>query len=139
MLEIDIWKKLHAIPQIVTMPKVLVVDDDKDIMEVVSVILSHGGFEVEKVLKGRDVMKCLQTSNPDVILLDVNIVDADGREICKQLKSAQSLYKDVPVILFSAMHDLQHNYPECMANDYIAKPFDSRELIRKVRQHATAA
>ncbi len=116
------------------MAKVLVVDDDVDIAEVVEIILINKGFEVYKVYDGARVVECVSQFSPDVILLDVNIAEMDGREICKQLKSSDSPHNHIPVVLFSARHDLQQTYLECEASDFISKPFNSDDLIRKLEK-----
>ncbi len=62
----------------------------------------------------------------------------DGREICKLLK-ADTIVNHIPVILFSAMHNLQETHRECEATDFIAKPFDALDLIRIIEKHLQAA
>ncbi len=118
------------------MTKVLIADDDLDILEVVEMILVKKGFDVVKIGNGHKVIDTVRQFNPHVILLDINIADKDGREICKKLKSLSSPYKDIPVILFSAMHNLKDTYSECLASDFIAKPFDSADLVNKLKKHA---
>ena len=63
--------------------------------------------------------------------MDVNIVQHDGREICKLLKS-DTLIRAIPVTLFSAMYNLQETHRECEATDFIAKPFEVNDLVLKV-------
>lgn len=116
----------------------MLIDDDVDIAEVVEIILVHHGFEVVKIYDGRNVFETIDYFKPDVILLDVNIADVDGREVCKELKADNSPHNHIPVVLFSAMHDLKHSYPECKATDFISKPFETKSLVEKLKKYATA-
>ena len=118
------------------MIKVLIADDDLDILEAVEMILVTKGFEVAKIGNGHKVIDSVKQFKPHVILLDINISDIDGREICKELKRPDSPYKDIPIVLFSAMHNLKDTYSECLASDFIGKPFDSNELVNKLKKHA---
>ncbi|KAA9038562.1 response regulator [Ginsengibacter hankyongi] len=118
------------------MMKVLVADDDAAILEVVDLILSHHGFKVKPIMKGKDILKQVESFKPDVILLDVNLSGHDGMEICKELKSDENPCKHIPVILFSAIHDLKSKHVECEADDFLPKPFDNDQLIKKIKKHA---
>ena len=118
------------------MTKVLVADDDPAILEVVVLILDHHGFKVKSIIKGKDIFEQVKSFNPDVILLDVNLSGEDGLEICKKLKSIESGWHHIPVILFSAIHDLKDKHLECAADDFLSKPFNNDQLIRKIRKHA---
>lgn len=118
------------------MTKILIVDDDIDLLEAVEIILVRKGFDVLKIGDGHKVIETVGQFNPHVILLDINIADTDGREICKELKSSASPYKDIPIVLFSAMHNLENTYSECMASDFIGKPFESVDLVNKLQKYA---
>jgi DNA-binding response OmpR family regulator len=117
------------------MKKVLIVDDDADILEIVGLLLSTHGFRVTLLPTARDIFQTVKSVCPDVVLLDINIGGLDGRQICKQLKSKESVFNHIPVILFSAMHDLKETYPECDAIDFIPKPFDAHNLVEKIKKH----
>ena len=117
-------------------PKIMLVDDDVDIAEVVELILNRNGFEVVKIYDGRKILETIENFKPDVILLDVNIADIDGREVCKELKASDSPHNHIPIVLFSAMHDLRLTFPECQATDFISKPFNSRELVSKLKKYS---
>lgn len=116
------------------MAKVLVVDDDRDIVDMVELLLSTRQYNVQSVYNGDEVTQMTKTFLPDVILLDVNLGEYDGRIICKQLKT-DLLLKHIPVILFSATPGLADNYPKCEATDFLAKPFDAYELFEKIEKH----
>ena len=118
------------------MSKIMVVDDDADIAEVADIILTSHGFEVVKICDGRKVFETLSRFQPDVILLDINIGEVDGREVCKKLKAPHSPHNHIPVILFSAMQGLRNIYAECKATDFISKPFDFLDLVDKMKKYA---
>jgi CheY-like chemotaxis protein len=109
------------------MKNVMVVDDDKDILEVLKILLSNNGFNVIALSNGEDVYGNLAGPKPDVILLDINLGSMDGRDICKDLKT-QSDTKDIPIVMFSANHNMRNQI--CPpANDFIEKPFDTDNLV----------
>jgi DNA-binding response OmpR family regulator len=114
------------------MKKVLVVDDDRDLLEMVEMALTEQGFEVSTLEEGRSFFTEIKKFAPDVILLDVFLNDADGRELCYQLKSDASL-KDIPVALYSAGHMSNSTIVDSKANLYITKPFDIMHLAEKLR------
>lgn len=116
--------------------KILVVDDDPDIREVISIILDMEGFKVAELDNGMGVLSEVKLNRPDVILLDVMLGDADGRDICKLLKES-SVTRPIPIIIISATHGL-HTMTEknCGADDYITKPFDVDHLLERVKHYA---
>jgi CheY-like chemotaxis protein len=113
--------------------KVLVVDDDNDILDVIRIILEDEGYEVSTLDNGRDVLGVVASNMPDLILLDVMLCGMDGRDICKNLKS-HALYKLIPIIMISASHNLQGLLEEeGSADGFISKPFDIDNLIDVVQ------
>jgi DNA-binding response OmpR family regulator len=116
------------------MSKILVVDDDDDILTVVQILLRMNNFTVRALSKWEDISNAVETFSPDLILLDVALRGADGREICKQLKKSNET-SHIPVILFSAHYDLVNNIHECMANGLITKPFESAYLLETIRKN----
>lgn len=115
------------------MPKILVVDDDIDILSVMKILLSMKGFDVEVISRGENTLPKIESFKPDVILLDVLISGYDGRAICKQLKSNDAT-SDIPVIMFSAHPGAAATISEYGADDFIAKPFDVNNLMKKVNR-----
>lgn len=111
--------------------RILVVDDDIDILSVMEVLLSMKGFDVEVTAKGENTFPKINSFKPDLILLDVLISGHDGRIICKQLKADEHT-RHIPVIMFSAHPGAAATIGEYGADDFIAKPFDVAHLIKKV-------
>lgn len=118
------------------MIRVLVADDDADILQIVEVVLALKGFEVKPVSRGEDILQEAAAFKPDVILLDVNLSGQDGMRICKELKSHLHGFRHIPVILFSAMYNLTEKLSECGADDFLAKPFDNDQLVDIILKHA---
>jgi len=118
------------------MKKILVVDDDIDILTVVQLVLDSNGFQVEAISNWKHIHTRIDTFKPDLILLDVSLGTQDGRNICKQLKSAEES-KDIRIILFSANHNVQTSVAECGADSFISKPFDLKNLIDGINNQLT--
>lgn len=111
--------------------RVLVLDDNQDILEIVHEALSYEQFEVKSVSEGEKVMPSIEEFNPDLVILDYRVAGENGGELCRQIKSSLE-YNDIPVIIFSAY--INHN-DEMLAygcDAIINKPFDLVELIETV-------
>lgn len=113
--------------------KIFVADDNPDILEIVSSILEHYGYVVERSHSAKKLLN-LKGDLPDLILLDIRMSGEDGSEICKKLKQLQHT-KHLPVILVSANNDLATTAKLCYADGYISKPFNINELLLKVEQY----
>ena|SRR5450432_1397071 len=114
------------------MYKILVVDDDTDILSVMEILLTMKGFQVEVTAKGENTFLKIETFKPDIILLDVLISGQDGRTICRKLKSNKETMH-IPVIMFSAHPGAAATIAEYGADDFIAKPFDVGKLVQKLK------
>ncbi len=114
------------------MDKILVVDDDFDILTLVKMSLSLNGFSVEATPRWEDVDHTIHEFRPDLILLDVSLAGADGREICRKIKSADDT-KHIPVILFSANAEMAKSVQNCNAQAFIAKPYELSHLLSTIR------
>ena len=115
------------------MSKILVVDDDVDILSVMEILLSMKGFDVQVTSKGENAFPKAESFKPDLILLDVLISGYDGRTICKQLKSHKET-SHIPVIMFSAHPGAAATIADYGADDFISKPFDVSNLMSKVNK-----
>jgi DNA-binding response OmpR family regulator len=111
--------------------RVLVLDDNEDILEVVHETLSYEQFEVKSIAESKEVMPLMQSFKPDLVILDYRLAGENGGEICRQIKSHPD-FSNVPVIIFSEYinHDDEIFAYGCDA--VINKPFDLVELINKV-------
>lgn len=113
------------------MKKILVVDDDIDILTVVQLVLESNGFDVMAISNWQYIYSKIDSFKPDLILLDVSLGTQDGRNICKQLKSSPQT-KHISIILFSANHNVEKSIEECLADSFISKPFDINDLIQGI-------
>jgi DNA-binding response OmpR family regulator len=114
--------------------KVLVLDDDQDILDIISYTLMEKGFNIFTLIDGKDIFLTIESFKPDLILMDVMLGNMDGRLICRDIKKKRET-QALPVILISASHDLAESLRQDGApNDFIAKPFDIYKLTEKVEQ-----
>lgn len=111
--------------------RILIVDDDESILDALSLILSDADFIVKAISRGSKTLMEVNRFKPNLILLDVLISGWDGRKICKTLKASDQT-KDIPIIMISAHPSAHRSVIECGANDFIAKPFDTHELLYRV-------
>ena len=109
------------------MKRILVVDDNTGVLEVLGIAFEARGFEVYKLTDGKKVPDTVKDFSPDVILLDVFLEDTNGITICNQLKS-QSETKHIPVVMFSAHTNAERVLNLCSANAFVEKPFDINRL-----------
>ncbi|MDD5135692.1 MAG: response regulator, partial [Phycisphaerae bacterium] len=114
--------------------KILVVEDDEDIMELISFNLKKEGYSVVKALTGEEALKQAQSASPDIVLLDVMLPEIDGLEVCRNLKS-DAKTKNIPVIMVTAKGEESDVVAglELGAEDYVVKPFRPKELVARVR------
>ena len=116
------------------MKKVLVIDDDPDILEAVQLVLTSGGYNSEATTKGQETYQHVLDYQPDLIILDVLLSGNDGRVICKKLKSDE-ITKRIPVIMISAHPTAKESTKECGADSFIAKPFSVAGLLGEVDRY----
>ncbi len=119
------------------MTKILVIDDDTDILKILKLILKMNGFDVMVSPNAEEVIPKSLTFKPALILLDVFLAGRDGRDICNILKGNPRT-KHIPVIIFSAHSSKEEVFSYCSADDFISKPFDISELVNKIRNHLPA-
>lgn len=113
------------------MKRVLVVDDNPDILDVVRIFLESNKYEVFTSSKGDNILNDIVNYSPQIILLDVYLRGSNGVEICNNLKSNSST-KHIPIIMFSAQANDYLILRKCAADDFIAKPFDEKTLVEKI-------
>lgn len=111
--------------------KILIVDDDPDILEALQLTFEFEGYTVSTITKGEETYRMVESFKPDVIILDVLLSGKDGRTICKKLK-ADHLTRTIPIIMISAHPNAEQSTIEVGADDFLAKPFDIDQLVGKV-------
>ncbi|MEO5592841.1 MAG: response regulator [Chitinophagaceae bacterium] len=110
------------------MKKILIVDDEKDILFVLKTYLTQKGFDVVTTLSCDEGLNIFYSVKPDLVLLDVNVGSEDGREMCRTIKD-QAEYQHLPVILISANPYALKSYENHGATAVIHKPFDLENLF----------
>ncbi len=114
--------------------KILVIDDDPDILEILDIIFKQEGYEVILSETGREP-EHIQEINPDLVLLDIRLKSSstNGGEICAKIKSRPGT-SHLPVIMLSSEDNIKEISDQCGANAYISKPFKVSQLINKVNE-----
>ncbi len=116
------------------MSKILIVDDNADVLHVMQLLLGSRGFEVEVTTKGEETFNLVNAFYPSLIFLDVHLSGMDGRDISRQLKTTEET-KNIPIILFSANIIKGDSVDYSLADDFVAKPFDIHDLLVKINKH----
>lgn len=113
------------------MMRILVVDDDPGISEMVAILLESEGFEVSVCANGSKVLPLFRAERPDLVLLDIMLPGEDGVSVCRKLREES----DVPIIMMSAKTDSVDVITglEAGADDYVTKPFENSVLLARVR------
>ncbi len=110
---------------------VLVVDDEKNIVQLARLYLNKEGYEVESAYDGLEALKKAKSVRPDLIILDIMMPEMDGLDVCKELRKTSN----VPIIMLTAKGDDIDRIVglELGADDYVTKPFNPRELVARVK------
>jgi DNA-binding response OmpR family regulator len=120
------------------MSRILVVDDDVDILTLVKMTLKMNGYDVEVLSRWEKVDNAIAEFHPDLILLDVSLGGADGREICKRIKTTDTT-RHIPVILFSANIEMEKSIDNCHAQAFISKPYELGYFLNTIRSNLQTA
>jgi two-component system response regulator VicR len=113
---------------------ILCIEDDQEMIDLIRLILSRGGFDVRGANSGEEGLKIIRDVHPDLILLDLMMPDMDGWEVYQQMKADEKI-KDIPVIVVTAKAqsiDKVLGLHIAKVDDYIAKPFSPQELLTSV-------
>lgn len=113
---------------------IMVVDDEKQIRDLLERLLSISGYEVLTAHNGLKLLSILKVNQPDLIILDIMMSWIDGFELCRIIKKTEQ-YQHIPVIFLSgrnAKEDIKHGY-DVGCVDYITKPFDTGDLIKRIQ------
>ena len=113
------------------MKKILVVDDEKPISDIISFNLENEGYAIEKAYDGEQALEVFEKSQPDLVILDLMLPKMDGLEVCREIRKQSA----VPVIMLTAKDSEIDKVLglELGADDYVTKPFSNRELIARVK------
>ncbi|WP_374378900.1 response regulator [Dongia sp.] len=113
------------------LPHLLIVDDDRDHRLLLGRLFGENGFRVSLAPDGATMLRLFEAAKPDLVILDLMLPDEDGLSLCRRIRAAS----DVPVIMVSALGRGPHKIAglDTGADDYIAKPFESGELIARTR------
>ena len=115
-------------------PVILLVDDNPQNLQVLGKLLQEEKYEIEFAVNGEATLEWLKNKQFDLILLDLNMPGMNGFEVCKRIRSDNGMY-EVPIIFLSAESERESILKgfEVGAQDYVTKPFDSRELLARVK------
>jgi len=113
--------------------RLYIADDSAAMCDVLQRYLEQEGYVVDTTVNAKKLAK-ITKDLPDVILLDLSFKDHDGGEVCKTLKSRPHT-KLIPVIIMSGKHDIHEIAHDCGADDYLAKPFSTEDLLLKIESH----
>lgn len=115
----------------VSKQKILIVDDDNNIAELISLYLTKECYDTRIVNDGEEALRAFEQYNPNLILLDLMLPGMDGYQVCREIRT----HSNVPIIMLSAKGEIFDKVLglELGADDYIMKPFDSKELVARVK------
>jgi len=114
------------------MNKILIVDDDEFIRELVSTVLKNEGFITFEASDGRSALQKMTDVNPELCIIDIMMPHMDGFELCRLLRQ---YYEDIPILMLTAKDDISQKVKgyELGTDDYLTKPFEAAELIVRVK------
>ena len=115
--------------------KILIIDDNAAILDVLGIILEDDGFDVMTKLNGETLKKDIKRFMPDLIFLDVMLQGENGIEIAKNLKGHKET-SDISIVLISASSNMKKKLSESKADDFLPKPFELKTLIEKAKKYA---
>jgi two-component system, chemotaxis family, chemotaxis protein CheY len=117
--------------------RVLIVEDDDGIRDMVDIVLSAAGYEVLTASDGADALEVIGGGSPDLVLLDMRMPVMDGWEFARRYRAGPAPH--APIVVMTAARDAAQRAAEIDANGYLGKPFDMAELLRLVSQLARPA
>lgn len=129
---------VQGLAKLNAMKKILIIEDEKDIIDIATIILEDEGYEVSSISEYPGFEEKVNDSKADLVLLDLNLQGYHGKDICKYIKGNDDL-KQTSVVLMSANRDIKAVKEESGADAYIAKPFDLADFIMTVRTNLNLA
>ncbi len=123
-------------PESTAMPEVLIVDDTPANLQLLATLLEQNGYKARPVTNGSMALRAAGSRPPDLVLLDINMPEMDGYEVCRRLKQDDEL-RDVPVLFISALSEAVDKVAAFRAGgvDFVTKPFDVDEVLARVQTH----
>lgn len=112
--------------------RILIVEDERDIVEMLKLRLEENGYEITVAYDGRIALEKARSERPDLILLDYTLPKVKGDEVCRQLKSEDEC-KNIQIILLSAYREEQIS-EEKIADAFIGKPYLAEDLLKKIKE-----
>jgi DNA-binding response OmpR family regulator len=116
------------------MPRILIIDDDVDLLFLGSSLLKQRGFEVLSLSRADEVFEVVKSFRPHLILLDVKLGSQDGRDICRKLKRDPETNL-IKIILYSAFPETSVEYAKYGADDFVVKPYELTHLVERISHH----
>ena len=115
-------------------PRILVVDDDPDILDVMQITLSEENYEIFKASDGEEALKIIRSKPLDLVLLDYNMPKMNGWQVCKEVKK-DILLRHLPIIMVTGKGEVSDKIGgiNAGADDYVVKPFEPKELLARIR------
>ena len=130
--------KITGMTQLTPRPSVLIVDDLPNNVRLLSIMLTEKGYQVRKAINGQMALNTVRSLIPDLILLDINMPDLNGYQVCEQLKADEKT-REIPVIFISALDDVLDKVKAFQVGgvDYISKPFQGEEVMARIENQLT--
>src|ERR1700709_2677360 len=114
------------------MKKIMLVDDDMDLLLLLKQALKSNGYSLTARADGAAVLKTIEFVRPDIIILDIHMPPSDGRTICSSIKNIEA-YQDIPIVLYSALQEDKDAITSCKANLFLQKPLSTSAFVEKIK------
>jgi len=120
--------------------KILIVDDDPPIRELVRMVLTDAGYSVILASDGVEAVEMFERENPHLVLLDILMPRRNGIDACKKIRELQPNTEHTPILMFtvSSSDENRRRASEAGCDGYIIKPFDPEELVKEIEKHLTS-
>jgi len=127
---------ISTVPGKVNLKRILTIDDGIEITQLIHMLLTANGYEVDVALSGRDGIIQAMKRTPDLILLDYMMPDKDGLQVLKEIRQTPGL-EDIPVIMLTAIakNEIIQDALKLNVSDYLLKPFDLKNLLERIEKY----